>query len=121
MKTGWNWETLSGPAVTRPQVPSGPGNRTPAEVFQADRAIQEEEEESKINEVLTVVGTTGRVIGTLAWFSNKAYPANRVHLAYKAAAALRHYYIMTLACLSCGCTRSGEAQHLSIQDIAGID
>lgn len=89
-------------------------------MLQADRAIQEEEE-SMVNKVCTVASTTCRVIGTLAWFGNKAYPANRVHLAYKAAAALRHYYLMTLACLSCGCTRSGEVQHLSIQDVAGID
>ena len=60
-----------------------------------------------VNKVCTVAEyhLTG-LIGTLAWFSNKAYPANRVHLAYKAAAALRRYYITTLACLSCGCTRS---------------
>ncbi len=54
---------------------SGPGNRTPAEVF---RAIQEEE--SRVNRVRTVAGNTGGVTGTLAWFSNKACPANRVHL-----------------------------------------
>ena len=82
---------------------SGPRNRTPAEVFQADRAIQEEE--SRVNKVRTVAGNTGGVTGTLASLTNKACPANRVYLALGRGRILASYHTITPACLSCGCPR----------------